>query len=461
MRIRKLTYGYVLVKMVDKTIFRAYDVRGIYGQNLTDETFSKIGYILGGKMKFVVGGDIRASSPALAKALIAGLQSKGAEIIYIGAASFGQTLFAGRHFKSDRTLFVTASHLPPEWNGLKIYYGDGISFNEHELKELGDKVAEIELPKLNEVQLNAVDIKKEYSDFMHKSFKVAKKLKVVLDCGSGATCLSAPELFKRFGHEVIEMNCVPDASFPNRPAEPNPENIQDLVKKVVEVGADIGIAFDGDGDRSAVVCHNGKVLTGNELGVIIGSKLLKNNRGAKVVRTVSCSMLIDTEFAEHLAQFIMTPVGHTYVGNSVKTEGAVIGIEESGHIFMPQYAYYDDALFVPLKIIELMSQAGKSVHELASEHPIYPFEEIVHKCPDNLKFSVVERVKERASKKHSNLNTIDGVKVTFEDGWALIRAANTSPKIRLYVEAKTQARFEEIKSEFSQMLVEELASEAL
>ena len=442
--------------MVDKTIFRAYDIRGIYGQTLTNDIFSMIGYILGEQKRFVVGGDIRASSPALAKALIAGLQAKGAEIIYVGAASFGQTLFAGKHFKSDKTLFITASHLPPEWNGLKIYHGDGISFSETELKELGDKVAQSGELKLNEPKISAVDIKKEYSDFIHSSFKISKKLKIVLDCGNGATCLSAPELFNRFGHEVIEMNCVPDPRFPNRPAEPNPENIQELRKKVVELKADIGIAFDGDGDRSAVVDHNGRILTGNELGVIIGSHILKGSKGSKVVKTVSCSMAIDTELKAHEPKIITTPVGHTYVGNTVKTEGAAIGIEESGHIFLPQHAYYDDALFVPLKIMEIASARDKNVADLADEHQIYPFEEIVYKCPDEHKFGVVEKIKSAVGKKYPKINAMDGVKVEFEDGWALIRAANTSPKIRLYVEAKTKERFEKIKSEFSQMLTEEL-----
>lgn len=167
-------------------------------------------------------------------------------------------------------------------------------------------------------------------------------------------------------------------------------------------------------------------------------------------------MAIDTEFKAHESEIITTAVGHTFVGDTVKREGAVLGIEESNHIFLPQYAYYDDALFVPLKIMEIMSATNKSAAQLADEHPIYPFEEIVHTCPDDSKFLVVERIKEKAGKKYANLNTVDGVKVSFEDGWALIRAANTSPKIRLYVEAKTRERFEEIKSEFSWMLEQEL-----
>ncbi|HLE07413.1 MAG TPA: phosphomannomutase/phosphoglucomutase [archaeon] len=436
-------------------IFRAYDIRGIYGKDLTDEVAYKIGFVVGSKEKFVVGNDIRASSPALAKALMAGLKAKAAEIIYVGEASYGQTLFAGKLFSAEKTIFITASHLPPEWNGVKPYHGDGIAFSESELKSLRDKVLEMEEAKFSPAEEKIQDVKKEYSDFLFRTFKIPRKLKIVLDCGNGATCLSAPEIFKRFGHEVIEMFCAPDARFPNRPSEPSPENISALRKKVLETGADMGIAFDGDGDRSAVVDGTGRVLTGNETGVMIGCDILKNNGGAKVIKTVSCSMAIDTEFAPHSAKIITTPVGHTFVGEAVKREGAVIGIEESGHVFIPEYAYYDDALFVPLKIMEILSSSKRKLSEIADEHPIYPFEEIVFKCVDSEKFKIIDRFKEKLSKKYLDTNTLDGVKVNFDDGWTLVRAANTSPKIRLYVEALSQKRFEDLKKEFLGYLEEE------
>ncbi len=429
-------------------IFRSYDIRGIYGKDLTDEVAYKIGFVVGSKEKFVIGNDIRASSPALAKATMAGLKEKGAEIIYIGYASYGQTLFAGKFFSAQKIIFITASHLPPEWNGFKPYYGDGIAFTENEIKKLRDEVLKVGEVSFTPAEISAFDIKKSYSDFLFSRFKIPRKLKIVLDCGNGATCLSAPEVFKRFGHEVVEIFCSPDSSFPNRPSEPSPENISALRKKVLETGADMGIAFDGDGDRSAVVDETGRVLTGNETGVMIGCDILKNNGSAKVIKTVSCSMSIDTEFVPYAAKIITVPVGHTFVGEAVKSEKAAIGIEESGHVFIPNYAYYDDALFVPLKIMEILSAGSRKLSEIANEHPIYPFEEIVFKCDDAKKFELVGRLKQKLSEKYSNINALDGVKVNFEDGWALIRAANTSPKIRLYVEALSQKRFEELKKEF-------------
>jgi len=166
-------------------------------------------------------------------------------------------------------------------------------------------------------------------------------------------------------------------------------------------------------------------------------------------------MAIDTEFAPHSAKIITTPVGHTFVGEAVKREGAVIGIEESGHVFIPEYAYYDDALFVPLKIMEILSSSKRKLSEIADEHPIYPFEEIVFKCVDSEKFKIIDRFKEKLSKKYLDTNTLDGVKVNFDDGWTLVRAANTSPKIRLYVEALSQKRFEDLKKEFLGYLEEE------
>ncbi len=442
---------------IDKNIFRAYDIRGIYGQNLTDQILAKIGFIVAAKNeKIVVGNDIRSSSLALASALISGLKKAGADVIYIGTAPYGQTLYGGMHFKSSKTLFITASHLPPEWNGLKIYHGDGVGFMEDEIQEVYNKVLVLNVDLPINKNLEAHDIKQEYLNFLKQKFKITKKFSIVVDPGNGSMCLSAPHAFEPHAEKLVRIFDVADPSSPNRVSEPNPENLSILREKVLSESADIGVAFDGDGDRSTIVDDKGNFWTGNELGLLIGEHMLNEHGAGTIINTVSCSMSAKKLLEPKGAKVITVPVGHTFVGQNVKKHSAIFGFEESNHIFMPQYAYHDDALFIPLKILEILSQSGKKLSDYRHILPDYSFQELVFKCPDEVKFDVVSRIRTKLAQKHSQINAMDGVKVEFEDGWALIRAANTSPKIRLYVEATTPERFAEIKREFSDVLTEEL-----
>jgi phosphomannomutase len=442
---------------INPLIFRAYDIRGIYKKDIDEDVFRRIGFVLGKKgKKFLVGHDIRKSGRNLAMALIEGLVTSGSKVFFCGKSSFGLCFFSGFKLKVDKTLFVTASHLPKEWNGLKINFGDGEPVSSKEIEKIRDKVLKIERKeiKFKKPKFKKVNFKKEYIKTLLEKFPLLKegKLKIVLDCGNGATSLVVPQIFKKFGFEVRELFCNPDPNFPNRDPEPTFEATKILREKVISEKADFGVAFDGDGDRGVIIDDKGRYLSGNQVGIILGKDILKESRNKKVVRTVSCSMAVDEELKKYGAKIIETPVGHTFVISAVKKNKAVLGIEESNHIVIPKYFLFDDAISIPLRIAEILIKEKKKLSEIVEEIKIYPFEEIVFECPDEKKFEVVKNLAEKFKKEYKRVNTLDGVKVIFDFGWILIRASNTSPKIRLYVEAKTEKKLKFLKEKFSKIL---------
>jgi len=446
---------------IDPYIFRAYDIRGIYNKNLNEEVMFKIGYVLGRKKKsFVVGQDIRKSGKKLADALIQGLVSTGAEVNYVGRVSYGQALFAGWHLKLNKVLYITASHLPPEWNGLKLHYGSGAPLLEEEIKELRDKVIESKASPdfAKRLKVQKISIKKEYSDYLLDKFSKIRNnnLKIIVDCGNGAMCLSAPQMFKKLGFNSLELYCNIDSNFSSRGSEPNPKTTKMLRRKVEKLKADFGVAFDGDGDRAVIIDDKGRYLSGNEVGIILAKNLIKSSKIKKIIITISCSMAFEKELELLGAKIIRVPVGYTFVISSCEKYNAVLGIEESNHTVIPQYFLFDDALPVPLKIAEIILEENKKLSELVDEIKIYPFEEIEFDCSDENKFRVMKKIKKDFLRKYKNINTIDGAKVNFPFGWILIRVSNTSPIIRLYIEAINKAKFKQLKEKYSKIIKKEI-----
>ncbi len=455
------------MKKIDPYIFRAYDIRGIYKKNLDEEVMFKIGYVLGKKKEsFVVGQDIRASGNKLANALIKGLISTGAKVSHAGRTSYGQVLFAAWHLKKDYSLYVTASHLPSEWNGLKLHYGNGAPLLEEEIKELRDEVMKIKskiqmsnYSKSNpNVKIQKINIKKKYADYLLDKFSKIKNnnLKIIVDCGNGAMCLSAPDIFKKLGFNVSELYCNIDPSFSGRGSEPTPKTIKTLQQKVKREKANFGVAFDGDGDRAVIIDDKGRYLSGNEVGIILAKNLIKNSKDKKIIITVSCSMAFEKELEPLGAKIIRVPVGYTFIISSCNRHNAVLGIEESNHTVMTQYFLFDDALPVPLKIAEIILEGGKKLSELVDEIKTYPYEEIRFDCSDENKFKVIKKIKKDLLKEYKNVNTIDGIKKNFSFGWILIRVSNTSPIIRLYIEAIDQVKFKQLKEKFSKIIKKEI-----
>jgi len=446
---------------INPLVFRAYDIRGIYKKDIDEDLFREIGFVLGqNKEKFLVGKDIRKSGKSLARALIEGLKTSGAKVIYCGSASFGLCLFSGLKLKVDKTLFITASHLPSEWNGLKIYFGDGEPFSKEEIEKIRDEVIEIQDKKIEfkKPEIKELNLKDEYFDALLKKFPLLRNnnLKVVIDCGNGGMSLAAPELFKKFGFKIVELFCKPDPNFPNRNPEPTFEATEKLREKVIKEKADFGVAFDGDGDRTAIIDDKGRYLNGNQIGIILGKEILPKAKEKRVIKTVACSLAVEEELKPLGTKIIEVAVGHTYVISGCKRKKVPLGIEESGHIVMRDYFLFDDALLVPLKIAEILLKEKKKLSDLINQIKVYPLEEITFNCPDEIKFRVIDNLTEEFKKTYEKVNTLDGVKVNFDYGWILIRASNTSPKIRLYVEAKTKEKLNFLKEKFSQILKEKI-----
>jgi phosphomannomutase / phosphoglucomutase len=443
---------------INPFIFRAYDIRGVFGKDLTKEVFQKIGFIIGKEgEKILVGNDIRAHGKILAQGLISGLEKKKSKVFYCQKSSFGLCLFSGQKIKAKKIFFITASHLPSEWNGLKLFYGDGEPYSSKEIEKIKNEVLKIEKKEIEfkKPKAKKIDLKKEYVLDLLKKFPLLKKanLKIVTDYGNGSVSLVGPKIFKSFGLKIINLFSKPDPKFPNRSPEPTFEATKILRKKVVKEKADFGVAFDGDGDRGVIVDDKGRYLSGNQIGIILGKFLLKEEKRKKIVKTVACSMAVKEELEALGAKIIESPVGHNFVISISKKEKAILGIEESSHITMPKYYLFDDAILIPLKIGEILVKTKKKLSEIVDEIKIYPFEEIVFDCDDQKKFLVIEKLKEDFAKKYSKISFLDGTKISFDFGWALIRVSNTSPKVRLYLEAKTKEKLEEIKKEFSNQIL--------
>jgi phosphomannomutase len=443
--------------MINQQIFRAYDIRGIYKKDIDEEVFRRIGFVLGERgKKFLVGHDIRKSGKNLAMALIEGLVTSGSKVFFCGKSSFGLCYFSGFKLKVFKTLFVTASHLPKEWNGLKINYGDGEPVPSKEIEKIKNKVLEIEKKeiKFKKAKFKEVNFQKEYILALLDKFPLLKnnKLKVILDCGNGATSLVAPQIFEKFGFNFIKLFCKPDPNFPNRDPEPNFQSTKTLREMVVFKKADFGVAFDGDGDRGIIIDDRGRYLSGNQLGIILAKDILKTSKNKKIVRTISCSMAIDEELKGLGAKIFKSPVGHTFVVAKVKQKKAVFGVEESNHIVMPQYFLFDDAILIPLKIAEILIKKKKKLSQIVDEIKIYPFKEISFECNDEKKFKVIKKLGKELKEKYKKVSFLDGVKVYFDFGWILFRVSNTSPKIRLYLEAKNEKKLKNLEKRFSKIL---------
>jgi phosphomannomutase len=442
---------------ISKQIFRAYDIRGLYNKDIFPDVFYKIGLAAGTYVKqimkgsqIVIGSDIRQSSPPLTHAFIAGVTATGVHIKYTGTTSFGQTLFTGGELHADLIAFVTASHLPPEWNGIKFYYGDGVGLPEDKLMAIRDLVLRdffevVSWDKIGQVQ--SVDAKTGYNKFFSSHFKFKKKLKVALDCGGASMTLSAPEIFTILGFHMVPVYCDPDPTFSQRPSDPKPKNLTTLVETVKKQRCDFGVAFDGDGDRAVIVDNTGKILSADQTGIILGKYGFKEKKGTVIVN-VECSKSVKEQLEPLGFTIKQIPVGHTFLTLEAKQEHAPLGIESSGHLILPEYFLFDDALVVPLKIAEILEHVKKPLHELVSEIPTYPTKKEEIECADEIKFDVVQQLKQKLTKEFEHVNTMDGVRVDLPDGWILIRPSNTSPIIRLTTEADNETILEDLATQF-------------
>ena len=443
---------------ISSGIFRAYDVRGLYGQDINPEIFYRIGLAAGHYLQTVikgrtitVGNDIRLSSPPLSYAFTSGLMSAGVNVYFTGTTAFGQTLFFGSQQHSDFIAFITASHLPAEWNGVKFYYGDGVGLPETELIKIRDitldgKEYAVDWRKVG--CITAVDATKPYAQFFASKVTFRQKHRIALDCGGGSMTLSAPSVFSSLGLDVVPVYCEPDPLFSQRPSDPKPKNLTTLVQKVKDTHCEFGVAFDGDGDRAVIVDDTGRILSADETGIIIGKYGFGQKKGVVIVN-VECSKAVPEQLHPLGFKVEKIQVGHTYLTLAAKQRKALLGIESSGHLILPEYFLFDDAIVVPLKIAQLLEQQKKPLSSLVNEIPMYPRRKEEIDCADDTKFLIIDDLKKKYGHE-KDVDLLDGIRMNFPNGWVLIRASNTSPIIRLTVEADTNEAVEEITKRFTQ-----------
>lgn len=447
------------------SIFRAYDVRGIYPKDLNEENAFKIGAAFAriNSGKIAVGCDARLSSTSLKQKLIEGLVSGGVHVVDIGMVTTPILIFSVSFYSFDGGVMITGSHNPKEYNGVKMFTRDSMPISyESGLNKIEDMIKRGYAFKITgNDKVEKKDILDDYKNYLLDKIKFNSppRMKVVIDAGNGSAGKIYSDILKKAGFEVVEMYCEPDGTFPNHLPDPlEPENVVDLQKKVVEESADMGFAYDGDGDRLVVVDEKGKVTTINDIFILLIKHTLQNFENAKIVYNVSNSLAIRDTIEKYGGIPIEWKVGHTYVQQKLKDEKAQFGGELSGHYFFKELFTSDDAIFATLKLLEFLINNNTSLEKEFAEIPRYysmVSEEIVIPIKDSEKFIFIENLKKDLRKKGYKINDMDGVKVLFEDGWALFRASNTTPLIRYGFESKTKDGFEKIKS-----FVEEVKSRA-
>ncbi len=442
--------------MVEPRIFRQYDIRGVWGKDLTLEAVKAIGRAFAFYLKenlkkdavtVTIGRDARKSSPAVLEALSEVLNASGVDVVDIGLCPTPLQYFSLHHLDVDGGVMITGSHNPPEFNGLKLSLGKDTLFGEkiQDIRRLVERGAAVE----GSGAFRRHDIIPDYIEFVKPGFPRLDGLKVVLDAGNGTGGVVAPAIMRALGAEVVELYCEPDGDFPNHHPDPVVlENLVDLIARVRETGAHAGIGFDGDADRIGVVGGDGEVVWGDRLMIIFSRDILRDNRGATIIGEVKCSQTLYDDIAARGGKPIMWKTGHSLIKDKMKETGALLAGEMSGHIFFShRYLGYDDAVYAGIRLLEILKKNGEpySVKRLLEGVPdMVSTPEIRMFFPDEKKFEVPEKMKE-AFRDYEVID-IDGARIQFPEGWGLVRASNTQPALVLRFEARDEESLKRIKS---------------
>ena len=436
---------------MNSEMFREYDIRGIAGEDMNEEDVALIGRGIGTFLKqkgcrtLSVGRDCRLTSDAYAARLMEGLQDTGIDVVDIGVCPTPLLYFSIKHLEQDGGVMVTASHNPKEYNGFKVCHGLD-SVHGEDLQKI---LRIIEQGRFAEGRGNrtTADVLTPYQDWVADNIHLPKGLRVGIDAGNGTAGVVAVPLIRRLGCEVHDIYCDMDGTFPNHPADPTVlSNMQDLIALVKEEKLDVGIGFDGDGDRIGVVDDQGNIVYGDKLMIIFAREILQRKPGATFISEVKCSQVMYDDIEKHGGRAIMWKTGHSLIKKKMKEEGAALAGEMSGHMFFAdRYFGFDDATYAACRLLEILSTTGQTIPQLLADVPeTFTTPEIRVDCPDHLKFDVVRRVADFFRKDYRIID-IDGVRVLFDDGWGLVRASNTQPALVLRFEASTPERLEEIR----------------
>jgi phosphomannomutase/phosphoglucomutase len=436
-------------------IFRAYDIRGDAQTELSDELITGIAKAIGtiaGEMDeqtLVVGCDGRTSSPRIKSALIRALMESGRDVIDIGMVPTPLLYFATRHLSCKSGVMVTGSHNPPEHNGLKIVLNQQ-TIAAGGIQQIRDGVVSGQFSQGNGRMIRE-DIVPPYLEEVLHDIAIAVPLKIVIDAGNGATGGIAPPLFEDLGCEVVPLYCDVDGTFPNHPPDTSDEdNLADLARVVQEQGADFGVAFDGDGDRLAVVTSSGRIVRSDVLLMIYAQDVVARNPGADVVFDVKCSRNLTRLITRHGGRPVLWKTGHAFMKEKMRETGALLGGEFSGHMFFGERWYgFDDGMYAAARLAEILSTHGDSLDDAIADLPAsINTPEIIIPVAEQNKFSLIERIVSTADFSSGKINTMDGIRVDFTDGWGLVRASNTGAALTARFEADTEENLELIKAEF-------------
>jgi phosphomannomutase/phosphoglucomutase len=445
--------------MIDESIFREYDIRGIVPSQINEHSIKLISRAIAQKCndenidELALGRDGRLSGEKILNLLSKELQSIGIDVVNIGIVTSPLLYFAAKKLPSKSGIMITGSHNPKNYNGFKIVINDVPISGLEILSLLSDK-------PINKKNIGKEVYKKNLGDeyiqeVLSQSSESPKKIKVVLDCGNGSAGEIAPKLIRALGYEVIELFCEIDGNFPNHHPDPGKvENLQDLVQAVQENSADVGIAFDGDGDRLGVVTEKGEIIFPDQLMMIFTKDVLKNFPGKEIVFDVKCTNLLSNIIKETGGIPVMSPTGHFHIKNTLKQTNAPLAGEMSGHIFFnDKWHGFDDGHYSAFRLLEIMNDLNIPLSSILDQLPkAFSTPELNINIEEEKKFEIVKNFVDKAQFEGGSKVTIDGLRVDFDDGWGLIRASNTTPKLVLRFEANTSSRLKEIKNLFLDQL---------
>ena len=438
-------------------LFGTFGVRGIANEKITPEFALKMGMAFGTMLKregrekplVVVGRDTRVSGEMLKDALISGLLSVGCDVIDVGIAPTPAIQWATAHFNADGGAVITASHNPPEYNGIKLLEPNGMGLKK-EREAVVEEVffnEDFERAKWDEIgEVHEEDIIKPYIEAIKARVDVeaikARRPFVVVDTSNGAGSLTLPYLLRELGCKVVSVNAHPDGHFPARNPEPNEENLREFKEIVKALGADFGVAQDGDADRAVFIDENGRFIQGDRTFALVADAVLRENGGGLLVTTIATSNLLDDIAERNNAKVMRTKVGDLIVARVLLEHDGTIGGEENGGVIFPDFVLGRDGAMTTAKIVEIFAKSGKKFSELIDELPKYYQFKTKRKVEGDRK-AIVEKVAELARVGGYTIDTTDGTKIIFPDGWVLVRASGTEPIIRVFSEAKSEEKARE------------------
>ena len=446
---------------INQNIFRAYDIRGIASEDLSDEFVMSLGSALGHKIKklglkqVVVARDGRLSGARIYSALINSFLDNGVDVINAGMVPSPLLYFAVEKFNTKNGVMITGSHNPKEYNGFKIILGGKTIYGQEIQNIKNDILQGTHSKEIQKGNLEEINILDDYINELKNNISLKRSMKICLDCGNGVGGVIAPKAFKAIGCEVVELFSEVDGNFPNHHPDPgNPKNFEDLQSKIIESNADIGIALDGDADRVGIVDNSGKIIYPDIQMILYAGQVLEKNKNATIIFDVKCSNILKKFIEENSGIAYMSKTGHSYIKKNLFEKNALLAGEMSGHIFFKDRWFgFDDAIYAGSRMLEILSEKEKNSSDIFSELPQnLSTPEINISVSDENKFSIISKLIKILEKESGEISSLDGIRIDRDSCWGLIRASNTSPNLVLRFEGNSPQDLDDIKNVFKKAI---------